>query len=91
MRPGQGLHSPAAPPRWRGILIAGEQGLAVTTTRHWAVRRRHPAPGGLVVWLERMNQILEIDTANHVAVDPAGRHPGCAGRHVPPAAAWSTR
>jgi glycolate oxidase len=31
-----------------------------------------PEPGGLVLSLERMNRVLEIDTANHVAVVQAG-------------------
>ena len=58
-----------------GVLrIAGEQGLAVTARGSGTglSGAAIPRPGGLVVSFERMNEILEIDTANHVAVIQPG-------------------
>ncbi|ACY95716.1 MULTISPECIES: FAD-binding oxidoreductase [Thermomonospora] len=58
-----------------GVLrVAGEHGLAVTPRGSGTGLSGGavPVPGGLVLSLERMNRVLEIDTANHVAVVQAG-------------------
>jgi glycolate oxidase len=62
----------------RVLRIAGQQGLAVTARGSGTglSGAAIPRPGGLVLSFERMNQILEIDTANHVAVVQPGVTPG---------------
>ena len=56
------------------LRVAGEHGLAVTARGAGTglSGAAIPRPGGLVISFERMNQILEIDTANHVAVVQPG-------------------
>ena len=56
------------------VRLAGEQGLAVTARGSGTglSGAANPRPGGLVISFERMNQILEVDTANHVAVVQPG-------------------
>ncbi|MBO0776065.1 MAG: FAD-binding protein [Actinobacteria bacterium] len=56
------------------VRIAGEQGLAVTARGSGTGLSggATPRPGGVVVSFERMNQVLEIDAANHVAVVQPG-------------------
>ena len=77
MRPGEPAFvvKPGSTAEVAGVLrIAGEQGLAVTARGSGTGLSGGaiPRPGGLVVSFERMNQILEIDTANHVAVIQPG-------------------
>ena len=77
MRPGEPAFvvKPGSTAEVAGVLrIAGEQGLAVTARGSGTglSGAAIPRPGGLVVSFERMNQILEIDTANHVAVIQPG-------------------
>ena len=56
------------------VRLAGEHGLAVTPRGSGTglSGAAIPRPGGLVISFERMNQILEIDTGNHVAVIQPG-------------------
>ncbi len=56
------------------LRLAGEHGLAVTARGSGTGLSGGaiPRPGALVISFERMNQILEIDTANHVAVVQPG-------------------
>jgi glycolate oxidase len=56
------------------LRIAGEQGLRVTARGSGTglSGAAIPGPGGLVVSFERMNRVLEIDTANSVAVVQPG-------------------
>ncbi len=56
------------------LRAAGSQGLPVTARGSGTglAGGAIPRPGGLVVSFERMNRILEIDTANHVAVVQPG-------------------
>ena len=56
------------------LRLAGEHGLAVTPRGSGTglSGAAIPRPGGLVISFERMNQILEIDTENHVAVVQPG-------------------
>lgn len=77
MRPGEPAFvvKPGSTAEVAGVLrIAGAQGLAVTARGSGTglSGAAIPRPGGLVVSFERMNQILEIDTANHVAVIQPG-------------------
>jgi glycolate oxidase len=56
------------------LRIAGSHGLAVTGRGSGTGLSGGaiPRPGGLVVSFERMNRVLEIDAANHVAVVQPG-------------------
>lgn len=56
------------------LRIAGDHGLAVTARGSGTglAAAAKPRPGGLVISFERMNQIMEIDTANNVAVVQPG-------------------
>lgn len=56
------------------LRVAGDHGLVVTARGSGTglCGAAIPRPGGLVISFERMNQILEIDTANHVAVVQPG-------------------
>jgi glycolate dehydrogenase FAD-linked subunit len=56
------------------LRIAGSHGLPVTARGSGTGLSggATPRPGGLVVSFERMNRVLEIDTANHVAVVQPG-------------------
>jgi glycolate oxidase len=56
------------------LRLAGEHGLAVTARGSGTglSGAAIPRPDGLVISFERMNEILEIDTANHVAVVQPG-------------------
>jgi len=56
------------------LRIAGQHRLAVTARGGGTglAGAAKPSPGGLVISFERMNQVLEIDTANNVAVVQPG-------------------
>lgn len=56
------------------VRIAGEQGLAVTARGSGTGLSGGATPraGGLVISFERMNRVLQIDAANHVAVVQPG-------------------
>ena len=56
------------------LRIAGDHRLAVTARGSGTglAGAAKPSRGGLVISFERMNQIIEIDTANHVAVVQPG-------------------
>jgi glycolate oxidase len=56
------------------LRVAGAHGLLVTARGSGTglSGAAVPAPGGLVVSFERMNRVLEIDTANHAAVVQPG-------------------
>ena len=85
--------SPAAPPRWPGCCASPGAGMAVTARGSGTGLSggADPRPGGIVVSFERMDAILEIDTANHVAVVEAGRHAVARWTPASRPTAWSTR
>jgi len=58
----------------RLLAFANAHGIAVTTRGAGTGLSggATPRPGGILLSLERMNRIVEIDTANHVAVVEAG-------------------
>lgn len=56
------------------LRLAGERGVPVTTRGSGTglSGAAQPQPGGVVVSFERMNQVLEIDEENHVAIVQPG-------------------